>query len=71
MDETLLVLYQLLNVVWLNGSQDETVSSHIGRTGKHKWLRNILKRYRVAIASRVEESRCQVLLKMVLLPRSR
>ena len=27
----LLALDQLLNVVWLNGSQDETVSSHLGR----------------------------------------
>ena len=40
----LLVLDQMLNVVWLNGSQDETVSSHIGRTGKHKWLCNLLKK---------------------------
>ena len=27
----LLVADQMLNVVWLNGSQDETVSSHLGR----------------------------------------
>lgn len=27
----LLVLDQMLNVLWLNGSQDETVSSHLGR----------------------------------------
>ena len=27
----LLVVDQAINVVWLNGSQDETISSHIGR----------------------------------------
>jgi len=35
----LLVLDQMLN-----GSQDETVSSHISRTGEHKWLCNLLKK---------------------------
>ena len=30
----LLSLDQTLNVLWLNGSQDETVSSHIGRKQK-------------------------------------
>ena len=38
---TLLVLDQLLNVVFWNGSQDETVSSHIGRrikAGKATWF---------------------------------
>ena len=44
-DRFILVLDQTLNVLWLNGSQDETVSSHIGRTGKHKWLCNILKKF--------------------------
>ena len=39
-----LVIDQLGNVLLLNGSQDETISSHIGRTGKHKWLCNILKK---------------------------
>ena len=37
----LLVLDQLLNVVFWNGSQDETVSSHIGRrikAGKATWF---------------------------------
>ena len=34
----LLVLDQFGNVLLLNGSQDETISSHIGRTGKAKWL---------------------------------
>ncbi len=34
----LLVLDQLGNVIFFNGSQDETISSHIGRTGKAKWL---------------------------------
>ena len=38
---TLLVLDQLMNVVFWNGSQDETVSSHIGRrikAGKATWF---------------------------------
>lgn len=37
----LLVLDQLLNVVFWNGSQDETVSSHIGRRikeGEATWF---------------------------------
>lgn len=37
----LLALDQLLNVVFWNGSQDETVSSHIGRRieeGKATWF---------------------------------
>ena len=37
----LLVLDQLMNVVFWNGSQDETVSSHIGRrikAGKATWF---------------------------------
>ena len=37
----LLVLDQLCNVVFWNGSQDETVSSHIGRrikAGKATWF---------------------------------
>ena len=37
----LLVLDQLLNVAFWNGSQDETVSSHIGRrikAGKATWF---------------------------------
>ena len=41
----LLVLDQLFNVMIFNGSQDETVSSHIGRTGKAKWLCNILNKF--------------------------
>jgi len=40
----LLVLDQLGNVVFFNGSQDETISSHIGRTGKAKWLCRILRK---------------------------
>jgi hypothetical protein len=41
----LLVLDQMLNVVLWNGSQDETVSSHIGRKqtkGTATWLDNKL-----------------------------
>ena len=37
----LLVLDQMLNVVFWNGSQDETVSSHIGRrieSGEATWF---------------------------------
>ena len=40
----LLVIDQMMNVLFWNGSQDETVSSHIGRTGRSKWLCNILKK---------------------------
>lgn len=40
----LLALDQLANVVFWNGSQDETVSSHIGRTGKSKWLCKLLQK---------------------------
>jgi len=40
----LLVLDQMLNVLFWNGSQDETVSSHIGRTGKSRWLCCLLKK---------------------------
>ena len=40
----LLVMDQFFNVLFWNGSQDETVSSHIGRTGRSKWLCNILKK---------------------------
>ena len=40
----LLVLDQLGNVLFFNGSQDETISSHIGRTGKAKWLCYILRK---------------------------
>jgi len=39
----LLSLDQTLNVLWLNGSQDETVSSHIGRkqkAGTSTWLQD-------------------------------
>jgi hypothetical protein len=39
-----LSLDQMLNVIFWNGSQDETVSSHIGRTKKSKWLCCILKK---------------------------
>jgi len=41
----LLSFDQLFNVIIFNGSQDETISSHIGRTGKAKWLCNILKKF--------------------------
>jgi len=40
----LLAIDQLGNVLLFNGSQDETISSYIGRTGKAKWLCNILKK---------------------------
>jgi len=41
----LLALDQMFNVLVFNGSQDETVSSYIGRTGKAKWLCKILKKF--------------------------
>ena len=41
----LLVLDQLGNVLFFNGSQDETISSHIGRTGKAKWLCCLLRKF--------------------------
>jgi hypothetical protein len=40
-----LTVDQRLNVLWLNGSQDETVSSHIGRkqkAGTSTWLQDKL-----------------------------
>ena len=40
----LLSLDQMGNVLFFNGSQDETISSHIGRTGKAKWLCCLLKK---------------------------
>ena len=40
----LLVIDQFFNVLLFDGSQDETVSSHIGRTGRSKWLCSILKK---------------------------
>lgn len=46
----LLAIDQLGNVLLFNGSQDETISSYIGRTGKAKWLCNILKK--------IEDSHC-------------
>lgn len=39
-----LSLDQMLNVLLFNGSQDETVSSYIGRTGKAKCLCSILQK---------------------------
>jgi len=41
----LLVLDQMGNVLFLNGSQDETISSYIGRTGKLPWLCKILRKF--------------------------
>jgi len=41
----LLAIDQLFNVIWLNGSQDETVSSHIGRNiedGTATWLQKVV-----------------------------
>ena len=40
----LLAIDQFFNVLLYNGSQDETISSHIGRTGKTKWLCKILRK---------------------------
>ena len=41
----LLAIDQTLNVIWLNGSQDETVSSHIARnieTDTSTWLQRLV-----------------------------
>ena len=53
----LLVLDQLLNVVFWNGSQDETVSSHIGRrikAGKATWFDKKL----CCFLKKLEDSHC-------------
>ena len=39
-----IVIDQFFNVLFYNGSQDETISSNIGRTGKSKWLCKILQK---------------------------
>lgn len=44
----LLAIDQLFNVLLLNGSQDETISSHIGRrmeTGRASWAERALARF--------------------------
>lgn len=38
----ILAIDNFFNVLIFNGSMDETISSHLGRTGKHKWLCCIL-----------------------------
>ncbi len=53
----LLVLDQLLNVVFWNGSQDETVSSHIGRrikSGKATWFDKKL----CCLLKKIENNHC-------------
>ena len=53
----LLVLDQMLNVVFWNGSQDETVSSHIGRRiadGKATWFDKKL----CCLLKKLEENHC-------------
>jgi len=40
----LLATDQWLGVLLFNTSQDETISSYIGRTGKHKWLCYLLRK---------------------------
>ena len=54
----LLVFDQMLNVLFWNGSQDETVSSHIGRKieeGKSTWFDRSLCR----LLSKIESSHCK------------
>jgi len=51
----LLVLDQMLNVIFWNGSQDETVSSHVGRrieTGKATRLDRLLCKFLRALQSK-------------------
>lgn len=53
----LLVVDQMLNVLFWNGSQDETVSSHIGRkieNGTATWFDKILCKF----LRRIERSHC-------------
>ena len=53
----LLVLDQMLNVVFWNGSQDETVSSHIGRridNGEATWFDKKL----CYLLSKLENNHC-------------
>lgn len=54
----ILVLDQLLNVLGWNGSQDETVSSHIGRrikAGKATWFDKKL----CCLLKRLEHNHCE------------
>jgi hypothetical protein len=53
----LLVLDQLGNVLFLNGSQDETISSHIGRriqAGKATWIEKKL----CCLLKKIEGNHC-------------
>ena len=53
----LLVLDQMINVVFWNGSQDETVSSHVGRRieeGKATWFDKRL----CCFLSKLEHNHC-------------
>lgn len=55
----LLVFDQMCNVLFWNGSQDETISSHIGRrqeNGKATWFDNIVCRG----LSKIENNHCFV-----------
>ena len=54
----LLVLDQMGNVVFWNGSQDETISSHIGRriaAGKANWFEKKL----CCVLKKIEGNHCQ------------
>ena len=53
----LLVFDQMLNVIFWNGSQDETISSHIGRRiseGKATWFDKKL----CCLLKRLEDNHC-------------
>jgi hypothetical protein len=53
----LLVLDQMGNVIFLNGSQDETISSHIGRNienGTATWIQRKI----CCILSKIENNHC-------------
>lgn len=55
----LLVFDQMCNVLFWNGSQDETISSHIGRrqeNGKATWFDNLVCR----VLSKIESNHCFV-----------
>ena len=53
-----LAVDQMCNVLFLNGSQDETMSSHIGRriaAGKANWFEKKL----CCVLKKIEDNHCQ------------
>ena len=54
----LLAIDQLLNVIFWNGSQDETISSHIGRKIKNNKA-NFLEKFICLILSKFDYKHCE------------